>query len=237
MIVGKQRVNSFMTLDYEFMGTRLMDGSITPVQWTISMDMVVPEKKTGNKVDNEYNATVAFQKISFFLDTNLQNIVIANVTCNEDMLLANNSTNITMYCPGEPFDDLIVRLLHSKLSMLVVDDIIIGDIRIKSSDMSVSYTYNVATGDYNLPETVLDYIDRPCISRDTLPWWSRDDGFCFEFLSPMPAAGAAPNLDLFKDVVDPIDEFYRIIAETMDDETEKEPASIVKVDRWKPKKI
>ena len=69
-----------------------------------------------------------------------------------------------------------------------------------------------------------------------MPWWFRDDGFCFEFVDPEDET--IPEDKVFEGITDPLDEFRRIISEV--DATigiTKEPARIVQVEKWKPKKI
>ena len=232
MMIGKQRVNSYMTLEYSFVGMRVVSGMLTPVTWEISVDIAVPEKKNKSREENEHNATMAYQKLFFFLDTNLPNSIMVNVESEQDMMIANTTNNITVYCPGHPYDDLIVRLLHCKFVSLSYGELSIGDMRIKSTDMSVTYTFG--GNEYELPENVSDYITMPCESKFAEPWWDRDDGFCFEFLKPMNMVDS--DEDPFKNIVDPIEEFYRIIAESAP-EQEREPARIIKVDKWVPKKI
>lgn len=221
-----------MSLDYEFMGIRLLGGSFMPVKWNITADIAAPDKKSRPREENEYNATLTYQKLFFWLETNLPNIIIVDATSEEDMKLANYASNIVMYCPGDAYDDVIVRLIHSKLSALAEDNLVIGKMQIQSSDMSVKYTFECLDGDYELPSTASHYFEFG-ETRHSEPWWERADGFCFEFVIPKDI-GITPE-EFFKDVIDPIDEFDKIIAES--DTSTKAPADIVKVERWKPKKI
>ncbi len=234
MIMGKHRIKNHMTLEYDFAGIRILNGSLVPVDWHLTVDLVALDKKNKNKEEAEYKATVAYQKLYFWLDTNLPNIVILDVNDEDDLYIANLSSNIMMYCPGEPYDDTIAELLHSKLSVLADGHLLVGEVQIKGSDMSVKYTFDTTDGEYSLPETTADYYTEG-ITRDEAPWWARNDGFCFEFIRPEDSE--VPPDELFKDIVDPLDEFTRIIEEARNVTAAREPAGIVQVEKWKPKKV
>jgi hypothetical protein len=237
MYVGKHRVKSHMTIDYLFSGIRILEGALVPVDWNISLDLVAIDKKGKlSSEDPEYNATVAYQKIFFWLETNLPNIVVVDVTNNTDLYIANLSSNIMLYSPVPPYDDAIVQLLHSKLSVLVEGNLLIGEMRIKASDMAVQYTFDIGEAGYNLPTTTAEYyVDGK--ARDELPWWMRDDGFSFEFIRPDNSE--LTTEELFKDVIDPLTEFYKIINEgdAVVLGAPKEPARIIQVEKWTPKKV
>jgi hypothetical protein len=116
--------------------------------------------------------------------------------------------------------------------MLANDKLIVGEIKLRASDSAVQYTYDSSSNMFELPTTV-DYF--PGIIRDDTPWWLRDDGFCFEFVKPATEESTA---DWFKDIEDPMDNFYRMIESSIAKvDIIKEPAKIVKIEKWKPKKI
>jgi hypothetical protein len=232
--IGKHKIRNHMSMEYDFSGIRILSGSLIPVDWHISVDMVALDKKGKGKADAEYSANVAYQKLFFWLETNLPGIIAVDVTNEDDLYIANLSSNIMLYCPAEPYDDVIVQLLHSKMSVLATANLLIGEIRIKASDMSVQYSFEPSDVGYNFPVTTEEYYTEG-IARDVKPWWLRDDGFSFEFIKPA-------NLDisdeeLFKDIVDPMDEFNKIIAEMDSNIGTREPARIVQVEKWKPKKV
>lgn len=222
-----------MSLNYSFAGIRLQDSQMTPVDWDIKVDLVSTEK-AGKTYEEIYHlASVAYQKICFWLDTNLPSILICNAVNNDDLYIANLSANIMMYCPGNPTDDLIAQLLHAKLSTLSGEDLSLREITIKASDTSLSYTFDTPTGKYALPKKVPDYIST-LKSRDETPWWYRDDGFSFEFILPENQEVQPGLLD---SILDPMTEFYEMINETTEAPKHKntEPAKIVKVEKWRPK--
>ena len=233
MTIGKQRIKNHMSMEYYFTGIRILSGSLIPVDWHISVDMVAIGKKGKTTEDAEYNATVAYQKLYFWLETNLPGIIAVDVSNDDDLYLANLSSNIMLYCPAEPYDDVIVQLLHSKFTALADGNLLIGEVRVKGSDMSVRYSFE-AEGGYNLPDKTEDYYTEG-VARDKKPWWMRNDGFSFEFIRPSNTE--ISNDELFKDIVDPLDEFNKVISEMDSTMDMREPARIVQVEKWKPKKV
>lgn len=233
---GKQIIKNHMTLDYEFTGIRLQGSYLTPVDWTLKVNLIASEKKGKTKQDIESAASLAYQKLYFWLETNMPSIVVVDVTSEDDLYLSNLTSNITMFCPGNPGDDMLVKLLHSKLSALSGNELIVSEITLKGSDTSLHYTYDCEDGDYGLPATTEEYCPVG-IRRDEQPWWSRDDGFCLEFIRS--EEDKVEDRDkLFEGVVDPMTEFYRIISEVDEHfNLMKEPAKIVQVEKWKPRKV
>lgn len=233
---GKVIIRNYMTMNYEFAGIRVQEGFLTPVDWNVSVNLVISAKKLKTKEDIEYRASVVYQKLYFWLDTNLPSVVMVDVNSEDDLYLANLSSNIMMYCPGNPGDDLIIRLIHSKLTALAGNDMQIGEIRLKASDTSLQYTFDCPDGEYDLPATTTEYYTEG-VCRDSEPWWTRNDGFCFEFVKP--ADLEATDEEIFAGIVDPMDEFERAVSEMSDTHIGmvREPARIIQVEKWKPRKV
>lgn len=233
---GKHLIKSYMTLEYDFTGIRIQESSLTPVDWKLSVDLVVVDRKDKSKDILEIKAGEAYQKIYYWLDTNLPCIVAVDVGNEDDLYIANLSSNIMMYCPGNPSDDLLIQLLHSKISALAAPYLAVGEIRVKGSDTSLQYTYDCPVDGYDLPVLVEDYYPEPG-AKDKMPWWTRDDGFCSEFIKPPDEA--AQDDEYFSSIVDPLDEFRRVMAEMADAHIGliREPAKIVQVEKWKPRTI
>lgn len=233
---GKSIIRNYMTLEYEFTGIRIQEGYLSPVDWELSVNLIVNGKKSKSKDDIEYRAGVVYQKLYFWLDTNLPSVVMSNVEDEDDLYIANLSANIMMYCPGNPSDDLIIRLLHSKLSALAGNDIEIGEIKIKASDTSIQYTYDSQDGEYDLATSTAEYYTEG-VCRDSEPWWSRDDGFCFEFVRPAEIEGT--DEEIFAGITDPMVDFEKVLSEMESTQIGmvREPARIVQVEKWKPRKV
>lgn len=225
----KNPTKNHMKLEYDFSGIRLQDSFIAPVDWNISVDLYAIERKSQQKSEVESKAGFAFQKIYFWLNTNLNGIIAVNTKSEYDFHLASMTSNLMMFCPENPGDDLLIRLLHAKMTSLASDDLIVGQIRLKSSDSILQYVYDCNDGDYKLPTDTVGYFEHyQC--KDPAPWWTRDDGFCFELAAPVDDE----TKEMAEKIVDPLDEFYDLIQEYS---AEKEPAKIIKVDKWKPRKV
>lgn len=233
---GKHAIKSHMTLEYEFSGIRIQESVLTPVYWKLTVDLVATGKKGKTKEEVEYDATICYQKIYFWLDANLHNIVMVNVNNENDLYIANLSSNIMMYCPGNPGDDLIIQLLHSKITSLAGSEMIVGEMHLKGSDTALQYTFDCTENEYSLPLLTKDYYSEG-VAKDETPWWLRDDGFCFEFVRPDDSE--VSNEELFGNIVDPMDEFHKAVLEVVDTHISvaKEPAKIVQVEKWKPKTV
>jgi len=236
MTVGKHKIRSHMTLEYEFTGMRLQEGCFTPVDWKLSVNLIAPRGTSEkNRTEKELKAGVIYNKMHFWLDSNLSGVIMVDATNEDDLYLANLTANITLYCPGDVTDDHIVELLHAKLSTLAGDSLVVGEMTLKGSDTSAIYTFDSPDGAYSMP--AIDYIEGE--TRDSEPWWYRNDGFCFEFIKPVPAEGETVPDDVFEDIVDPMTEFERLVKEATESYIGiiKEPARIVQVEKWKPKTV
>src|SRR6187402_1300498 len=99
MTHGKSIIRNYMTMNFEFAGTRIQEGYLTPVDWELTVNLIVSAKKTKSREDIEYRAGVIYQKLYFWLDANLQDIVLVDVESEDDLYIANLSSNIAMYCP------------------------------------------------------------------------------------------------------------------------------------------
>ena len=66
MVVGKHRIKNHMTLEYDFSGIRLLNNSLVPADWHLSVNLVAIDKKSKSMQDAEFNATMAYQKLYFF---------------------------------------------------------------------------------------------------------------------------------------------------------------------------
>ena len=233
---GKHTIKSYMTLSYDFTGLRLQDSYLTPVDWKLTVNLIAAGKKGKSKEKIELSAGVTYQKLYFWLDTNLPGILAVNAGNEDDLYIANLSSNITMYCPGNPGDDMLVQLLHAKLSSLTSEELLIGEIHLKATDTSLEYTFDCNDGEYALPLTTEEYYTE-CTVRDETPWWFRDDGFCFEFVRPDDTE--ITDEELFGDIEDPMEQFYKVISEMSDAHIGivKEPAKIIQVEKWKPRTV
>lgn len=233
---GRHYITSHMTLEYKFSGIRIQDSSLIPVDWVLTIDLVGTGKQGKDAAKIEYDASIKYQKVHFWLDTNLPNIVVVDVGSEDDLYIANLTTNNMLFCPDSPCDDLLLELLHSKISTLSTPDLLVGEMHLRASDSLLQYVFSCVDGSYDLPTLTADYYIGG-VTRDTIPWWMRNDGFCCEFARP--DGNTQTDKELFGEITDPLDEFHRIMAEVSDMHIGliKEPAKIIQVEKWKPVKV
>lgn len=231
MKIGKTIVRSYMTLKHSFSGIRLQETILTPVDWNIEVQMASIERPGRSHEEFERSVAIAYQKIYYWLDINLSRCIMVDVTNPTDLYISHMVGNVAMHYPGSPGDDMLVELLHAKLSKLAGKDIFIGQVSASGSDLSVKYSFDVQDSHYNLPAKTNEYLE-DIEAKEEIPWWFRDDGFCFDFLK---SPNAELDNEMFNSIVDPMEEFYAMLDQLS--EENKEPATIVRLDKWKPKKV
>ncbi len=234
MTIGKHRIKNFMTLEYEFTGIRLIDQGLIPVDWSLKINLIASSDKGKSKEEIEANANLTYQKIYFWLDTNLPGVILVNAKNDDDLYIANLSTNRMMYCPNKATDDLMIQLLHAKITTLAEHSLFVGEMELKGSDTTLRYTFDCPDGEYKLPTTTSEYYTEGT-PRDETPWWNRDDGFCFEFARPI--GNEETDEELFGEIVDPMDEFNLIMKDLDQVSIVREPAKIIQIEKWQPRKV
>lgn len=225
-------MRSFMTMQHEFAGICLESGALFPNRWKISVDMVAYIKagtSDAEIAEASRLATLAYQKIQFWLNTSLDNIMLIDVTNQDDCLLAMHVENPGMFIPNATLtDDRLAQLLHAKMAALSEGHLVIGKISITSDQSALGYTFDPVDTGYTLPTTVSDYLtDTPTLH--TTPWWHRNDGFCMEI--PVGEDGK-----ILVEVEDPLIHFDALVSEETADKPSA-PARILHVEKWSPKKL
>jgi hypothetical protein len=233
--IGKTQVEKYMTLMYNFAGTRIFNSTLIPVNWELKIKLVALGKKNMPPEKQEELANTAYKRIYFWLDTNLPNIIMVNSENDDDMLIANIASNMMMYIPGEPSDDLIIQLLHAKLNSIANDNMYIGEIELKGSDTTAAFSFECSDKEYDLPHTISEYVNGT--SYFEIPWWFRNDGHCYEFIK-----NSDENFtfeELYGKITDPMEEFDKAVSniDLYLEPIEKEPAKIIKIEKWVPRKV
>lgn len=229
MSVGKPRVKNQMALEYNFTGIRIIDQGLTPVDWSLKVNLSGTKKKSKSADDK---ANYIYKKIYFWLETNLQSTIMVDATDESDLYISSLSSNISLHCPGKATDDLLIRLLHSKLTSLSDGSLDIGEMTLKGSDTTLKYTFDTSDGDYNLPEKTSDYITCGTV-RSEDPWWTKDDGFCFDFFKPKDNTDS--DEEVYGEIFDPMAEFHSIMKDIDEISIVRSEAPIVVLEKWQPK--
>lgn len=232
--VGKHRVRSYMTMEFDFAGIRIIEKELSPVQWKLNVKIAPSQKKRVSDEILARNTESAYQRIYFWMETNLPNIIVVGSENITGLAIAHATDNAMMLCPAEPFDELLIELLHSKFTALASGNLVIGEITLRSSDTTATYSFDCPDGLYALPMTVTEYV--PALSLHRLPWWARNDGFCYEFLKPADSASVT-NEEYFGKIEDPMSQFESAMDELLEDYPGNRQAEIIQVEKWKPQKI
>ena len=159
MTVGRHQIRSHMTLEYEFSGIRIHGDNLIPVDWKLTVNLIAPQKKKSTREESEYIAGLTYQRLYFWLESNLPDIIIVDTHNEPGMFIANTAANIMMYCPDEPFDEMIIQLLHYKLTALSDKTLVVGEVHLKGSDVTAGYSYDCVDGEYSLPAAVSEYME------------------------------------------------------------------------------
>lgn len=234
MKILNENVNSFMTLKFDFHGIRIINTFLEPTSFSLYVNItsVIDPKSSAEFSAIQTEGAIAFQKLYFWLEAVLPGIVM--IDCG-DKLGFNFSAmvgNMMMHCPGEPLDDLLVRMLHSKMVAIVGKKLIIREVKLNGKDSMTSYTFVPNTHGYGLPKTVREYLDLPSVFKT--PWWTRSDGFCFEFVKGKNVKEKLS--DIYGDITDPLVEFEETLRRGTQ-EGAQPLAPIIELDKWKPKKL
>lgn len=236
MRINNSEVKNYMTLKFAFNGIRIIDNSLDPVEWELSVNMVGVDVLEASQERIQELGSMAYQKVYYWLDSIMPGIVIVDVADEMGVNIANYVENMMMYCPGEPTDDVLIQLIHAKCTAIAGPHLRIGEMVLSSSDTSASYTYAGpdSFGQPSLPKKTGDYMEQE--SMYSVPWWDRPDGFCFEFIR-IEGDDETPLDELYGDVIDPLKEFEKSFNHRKLELIPNEPAEIIHVEKWKPRKV
>ena len=108
----------------EFTSTILLHESIVPNTYTVRI-------KFNSNTDNINNQNRAFDRIKYFFQSMMHNGAIMNYKNINAETLAQFADKIIMI-PEEPFDQIMVAIIHSKLINIVEGNIQITEVRLES---------------------------------------------------------------------------------------------------------
>ena len=108
----------------EFTSTILLHDSIVPNSYTVTI-------KFNSSTDNIVNQNRAFDRIKYFFQSMMNNGLIMNYKNVNADTLSQYADKIIMI-PEEPFDQIMVAIIHSKLINVVEGNIQITEVRLDS---------------------------------------------------------------------------------------------------------
>lgn len=222
-------IRSFVTSQYTFSGCRLQDGMIVPSEWTVAVDIALLPT-----VDQK-SSDIMLSKLAYFFDLCMDRVLMVDILDDKSMDVVNYSGNPLMILPGRPEDDLVSRVLMSKLSAITDGIYVVLQVTVSATDHT--FTHACGEANLNLCSKTSEYIPADLTCMSEIPWWNRPDGLTTEITKK--ASESTPFEELYGENIDPFGEFDRqidsIMAGTYDKDTESStPAEIVK---WTPKVV
>lgn len=227
MTARKNHIRSYSIIDFNFSAIRIIDKDLIPVEFKLSVSFMPSQKKRVSYTTMIETAEKAYQRINYWVENHLVDVIIVHSENSTGLSIAATSNNLMMISPYEPYDETVAELFHSKLSSLSNGDLLIGEIRLSSSDNNSTAVYECTDKLYRLPTKVSEYLKAP--TYHSVPWWARNDGYSFEFIK-------TDNIsfdDYFAEIIDPLDSFESVINDT----GEEHLAPVIKGEKWKPLKI
>lgn len=166
-------------LALDFKAIRVVGNRLVPTHWKLQAEVLYdePEDDTTGAQD-EVEIQVAIAKIKYWLENSLSGSLLISVDnewayeafFDEDGRCT--SGNNIVLLPGDPADDMIAEIIHSKMNAFGGETLEFGVIELTSDDKTgLSYMFT-GVGEFNLPEMKEWVGDRAYFDK---PWWARDD--------------------------------------------------------------
>jgi hypothetical protein len=161
--------NTYLVINHTFAGVRVFDYTITPVKFKLQIHCGVPDKDSQGSHTTQERASVSFQVLKLWLHNMLDEVTICNPTRDIGDFLLDMSESKIMTTPGEPDDNVLARLLHSKVSVIAKGNLEIVKLILISSDTHNTERHWTGTN-YLLPG--VEYMEEPTLHKT--PWWTRN---------------------------------------------------------------
>jgi hypothetical protein len=201
MVGNSEDIDLFLRFTANFSGIRVIDSKMIPTKWTIKSDLILQE----NLDDFDFNYVLI--KVKFALESIMNGSIFFSMENDWaiDAFLMTDVENNVVITPGDPTDDLITMLLHSKMNALGEGMISFGGVDLQSDTSSGLGFIFLGNGSSLLP-TMTDWIGDASYFKE--PWWNRDDASTMDIV---PEDGAdltevpefAFKLDFLKDAMRP----------------------------------
>lgn len=223
MKIGNENLPSYMSFGFSFTGMRLHGSTLVPVDWDVEIELIGDNE---NHTPEEH--TMAFQRMNYWVELALADIVIVGPD-NYESMLARDIENLIMWLPDSAGDDLLSQALHSKLKTVAGPSVILGEISVSSSDAPTTYYFSpIKKGHYNIANDTKGFGVKVYHKE---PWYCRRDSLTYELIVDDQQSKKDYN-ELLKDYEDPLDILDKQIAEQLDityNEDEDSEAEIYQV--------
>lgn len=234
-------VEAYMTLEHKLWGVRVLDGKFSIGQWQLVINFAGIDNPDADPETHQIQLAATYQKLNYWLEYFLDSALFVNAAKEEltGPLCELALENSTLLLPGDPTDDLIIRVLHSKISVLAGEFLLIGKISLKCTDTASTFNYTNNASGYKLP--CANYVgDSPV---HLLPWWERDDidtyDYNFDDLDEGTLEEARKDLNTGYILQEIVNDIYR----TLSPDEDVRPGSIAEIisiddtNKWTPKEV
>jgi hypothetical protein len=193
----------FLRFTTSFSGIRVIDSKLMPTKWTLKTDLILQDEL------DDFDFNFILMKVKFWFEQLINNSVFFAME-NEwaiESFLASDLENNTVLIPGDPTDDLLTMVFHSKLNALGEGKVIFGGLDLQSDTSSGLGFIFLGNGTSCLP-TMTEWIGERTFF--TNPWWNRDDASAIDIF-PMDDEDLtiipdfAFSLDFLRDAIRPPD--------------------------------
>lgn len=174
----------FITLNLETKIIRIVENTLIPSRLNIRADVSPREDIT------DVQLTHSMQKIKFWYEHIVSKSLAFDIGNDAaigmifDETGKNRSTNMIMFTPGDPTDELLAALFQSKMSALSNGMINFGLCEVKSDNhLGLAFTF-VGEGTKVLPPMKEWIGERSYFEK---PWWERNDSSTLDVIPGMDA--------------------------------------------------
>ena len=168
--------NTYIAVNHVFRAVRVFKNDIVPVKFHLKFFCNPNMQRDISFAEATARGGAAYQLVVFWLNNIVDQIVIANPQNDLGFFIYQISESKTMFTPGEPDDNVLARVLHSKIRAVSKGNLEVGGLILQSDDTYNTERYWEGT-DYLLPG--IEYAGKDVVHA--VPWWERSSIDTAEF--------------------------------------------------------
>ena len=207
----RQFQKKYMTIFREFAGTRMRKGRALPTRWSLTLNV--------GAISGNDDFEPAHNALLYWFDQAFNDAVVVSTEDKVGMGVALAVNNPIIMLPYTDADSIFTQAMHQKLKAILQLSMVVGEIKLMSNtNYGIAYTYDASDDDSVLPRTASEFMGHETVHA--MPWWTRNDFTTREYR-------------VGEQVTDPMHGYTG----TTEDTQCKQPAQIVKVPNWVPKRV
>lgn len=227
------KTGAHLVEEHDFTAIIVENGVLAPVNFRLSYSWVA---RTDDPRRDELKIFVANHKIKFWVESVLDDIIIADSCDTNALTVASVIDNMVMLTPGQPITSLLVELLYSKLYSILEPIGVLLQASLKSYDSGQTANF---IGEKNYYVADSEYLEDIYHNK---PWWQRASYECMDFTQEEIAIDESARA--YIESQDQLELFEHELIRKYKEETAKNTgkksheAKIIKLPKkWKPKVI